>query len=135
MNLCAFKQRKRLITSFIPIIMMAAFALKAVIPAGFMPESKNGFMAMVICSGMGEKTVFVPNSETPPSEHHNDTTAKEVCAYQVVGSAKILLDVRAFTLALPSSQNIPQNFANEQTLVSSLYISFIARAPPVINQA
>jgi hypothetical protein len=130
MNLCAFKHRRRLIFSFILVMMVVAFALKAIIPAGFMPEAKGGFMEMVICSGMGERTVLVPNSDTLPSEHHNDTFDKEVCAYQVLASGKVLVSAPAVVFHEPQPEKLSTNITDDSFIVSKHQLSFEARGPP-----
>lgn len=119
-------------SSFILLMMVAAFALKAVIPAGFMPEAKGGFIEMVICSGMGEKTVLIPNSEMPPSGHHDDTAAKESCAYQVLASGKILLPSAIVTLLEPQSAALSAYVENDSVAVSADRLSFEARGPPSV---
>ncbi len=112
------------------MMMVAAFALKAIIPAGFMPENKNGFMEMVICSGMGEKTILVPNSETPSSEHDNDTTAKEVCAYQVLASGKVLVPAPVLAFLEPQPEKLFVDITDDRFIISTNSLSFEARGPP-----
>lgn len=110
--------------------MVLAFVLKAVIPAGFMPETKNGFMELVICSGMGEKTILVPNGETPSSEHQDDKAGKDVCAYQILASGKILVpDVTAIQSA-PVREEAHSAQTDDSRLLSAHHLSFEARGPP-----
>ncbi len=132
MNLCAFKNRKHLISAFILMMMVAAFALKAIIPVGFMPEAKGGFMEMVICSGMGEKTVFVPNSDIPLSENQNDTKAKDVCAYQVLASGKILIPSPVVALLILPSEKLSTYISNDNFVTFVNQLSFDARGPPSV---
>ena len=119
-------------SSFIIMMMVMAFVMKAIIPSGFMPESKNGFMEMVICSGMGEKTVLVPNSETPLSEHHNGTTAKEICAYQLLSSGKMILPLPIAALPEFQSSKILGYIADDSFIFSAKSLSFEARGPPSV---
>lgn len=130
MNLRAFNQQKRLIPSFILMVMVAAFALKAIIPAGFMPETKNGFMELVICSGMGEKTVLVPMDDAAPSEHQDDKSSKDICSYQVLSSGQILVPVALATLPAPTLQAFSIAIPADGIVTSAHILSFEARGPP-----
>jgi hypothetical protein len=61
------------------MIVLLALICQFLIPAGFMPNLTGaGKTALVICSGMGEKTIFVDaagsgSDQTPASSHSGDT--------------------------------------------------------------
>lgn len=112
--------------------MMLAFTLKAVLPAGFMPGHKDGLMALVICSGMGEKTIFVPAEENAPApqDHRDGKAEKSVCAYQAVVSGKTLIPTPVVAFATPIAVLSHEIEADEQRPLSSLSRSFEARGPP-----
>ncbi len=76
------------------MVLLLAFLVKAIIPAGFMPgATSDGYTTMVICSGMGEKTVLVPNDQNAPDEQSADHGQNDLCAYQAASSQKILIDI------------------------------------------
>ncbi len=116
---------------FLSLILLA-FALKAFIPAGFMPDFTGGMTKMVICSGMGEKTIYVPNDDntSPPPEHSGSA---DYCAYQISSSSKDLMpflqeDIKPFenlvsTLFYAVSSDIQTHFQHVQN----------ARAPPSLS--
>lgn len=61
------------------MIALLATLSQFVIPAGFMPHITGaGKVALVICSGIGEKTIFIDaagsgSDQTPASSHSGDT--------------------------------------------------------------
>ncbi len=86
-------------------VIFIAFLLQATIPLGFMPdfESRSG-TALVICSGYGEKTVYV--DDDGQQGHH----AAKPCAYSILAlfsgpAAPPELDLSAVvvSIALPNS--------------------------------
>jgi hypothetical protein len=105
--------------------------VKSVLPAGFMPTvNADGFTEIVICSGMGEKTITVPSDENTDSPHEEDRQASEVCAYQILASGKILLNAPAFALAAPAMTTLPSAFASDRIVFAASNRSFTARGPP-----
>lgn len=72
-------------------LVLAGFVLLNVLilslmPAGFMPEfNADGKVAIVICSGLGEKTIYVDADAAPDHPHdnpsHDDQSAPNTCAY------------------------------------------------------
>ncbi len=130
MNLTGDKRQKTLASSCVMMMIVLAFALKSVLPAGFMPViNKDGFTQIVICSGMGEKTITVPADENPSSDHKEDQASK-ICAYQVLASGKILLSPPAFTLPAPVVSRSPIKLFNDQSPHTTTILSFAARGPP-----
>lgn len=59
-------------------VVAVALALLALIPAGFMPTfAGGGKVAIVICSGAGEKTILVDARDAPAGDHG----ASQTCPY------------------------------------------------------
>lgn len=129
MNIYGFKQQKRIISILIMVMMVTALAFKAIIPAGFMPESKGGFMELVICSGMGEKTIIVP-SEDPQSPSHQNKKADKACAFQALTSGKALVPAPIALLPVPDVTQVPAVISNNSVAPSFYQLSFEARGPP-----
>lgn len=108
-----------------------AFAVKALLPAGFMPVvNKDGFTQIVICSGMGEKTITVPSDEAP-SQEHQETSSDKVCAYQVLASAKPLLSPPNFVLPAPPILRDDFVSLDDTAPTTFTILSFDARGPPL----
>ncbi|PZQ48225.1 MAG: hypothetical protein DI551_01685 [Micavibrio aeruginosavorus] len=111
--------------------MLFAVLIKAALPAGFMPTvAKDGFTEIVICSGMGEKTISVPSGDNPEPSHQDNQQTGKVCAFQVLVSGKILLDGPTFTLVAPPSSAVSVDFTNDRTFRSAAVLSFAPRGPP-----
>lgn len=111
--------------------MILALAFKAILPAGFMPViGKDGVTEIVICSGMGEKTITVPSNGNPESGHQDQEKTDQVCAFQVLASGKSLLNAPAFTLAAPVVSSVSADDIAGETFLSSINLSFTARGPP-----
>lgn len=108
-----------------------AFALKAILPVGFMPVvNKDGFTQIVICSGIEEKTITVPSDKGPASGHHEDGKADKVCAYQVLSSGKIILFPPILAIDTPVMPHAVVEISKENPLPSNTNFSFTARGPP-----
>jgi len=130
MNLFALARQKTWMSSCVLLMIALAFTLKAVIPAGFMPTvSKEGFTKIVICAGMGEKTILVPSGETPSHNHH-DGHEDKVCAYQVISSQKLLLNLPAIELSAPALVLLSNPVFPEAPVTAQTFVSLSARGPP-----
>ena len=64
-------------------LMLLAMILAALVPTGFMPSFGNGGkVAIVICSGMGSKTIMVDAADyAPAADHQQDDTDQSACPY------------------------------------------------------
>lgn len=114
------------------LFVAVAFVVKAFLPSGFMPVvNKDGFTQIVICSGMGEKTITVPSDDMPSQDHQNAPSDK-VCAYQILASAKLLFTPPALTIPAPSILRDDFVSPDETTHVTFVTLSFDARGPPVV---
>ena len=112
------------------LIVLAAFAVQAVLPAGFMPSvSKDGFMEIVICSGMDQKTVLVPADDVAPSDHQ-DKKENPVCAYQTLAAQKILIAPPAFVPPVVATLEISAAHFTAQISAQFPVYSIAARGPP-----
>lgn len=107
------------------MLMLLAFSLKAFLPAGFMPEVKDGVMQIVICSGMDQKVISVPSDE---ADH--GSSAAEHCPYQVLTSAKLLSAPAVLFFHEARAVSVVENIS-EQSFSISLYAHSVeARGPP-----
>jgi hypothetical protein len=117
------------ISAGIFLLMVLAVFVKSMIPAGFMPDVQSGMIKMVICSGMGEKTIYVPTEDAPDHSQQPDQS-NDHCAYQNFGTAKIdhaVSENRAYDFSLVSEKII---YA-EQNIISAFYPhSLSLRGPP-----
>ena len=109
--------------------MACAFMAKAAIPAGFMPGTdKNGMTALVICSGMGEKTVMVPADAPAPVQ--NDQTGP--CDYFLSAAHKIIdVDIPLIPMA-DNPLLIAETVFKDTVLVAASISSISARGPPAL---
>ncbi len=124
-------KRGQVMASIMMLFLIAAVAIKAILPAGFMPViGKDGFTQIVICSGAGEKLITVP-SDDAPEDGHQGTASGDLCAFQVVTSSTPLPSASP---ALPSAPVfLKSGFVHvyEQTPRSNVHLSFDARGPPL----
>lgn len=114
--------------------MLLAVLVKSVFPAGFMPTvDKNGFTEIVICSGMGERTISVPN-ENAPTDHHEDKTSSGICSFATLASA-IDLPVVTFATVLADTGNISTPKLTTE-LAPDVHFDqpYPPRGPPAVNQ-
>jgi len=126
----AAKSHSRMASSLMLLLVVFTFTLKAVLPAGFMPViNKDGFTEIVICSGMGEKTIKIPSDESPSPDHKDDQAGK-ICAYQVLASGKTLLSLPAFAIPTPVLSREVVQFIVENKPTTTVTLSFDARGPP-----
>ncbi len=117
-------------SSLMMLVVALAVLLKSVIPAGFMPAfDKDGFTQIVICSGMGQKTILVPSDGVPATDHQDDTVAK-VCAYQMLASGKTILPPLVALIPAPIVTRLFVDAIEDIDFVSAPYRSFEARGPP-----
>ncbi len=62
--------------AFAAALALCAFLLLAFIPAGFMPSfAPDGKVAIVICSGMDSKTIYVDADQAPAGPSHERADA------------------------------------------------------------
>lgn len=116
-------------SAFIMMLMLLAFAVKALIPAGFMPDYGNGFMKLVICSGMGEKTILVPASDNSPHDQGTELS-DEHCAYQTLTFANHVPVPAIFTITAGTFINLPTPRTQTPLLADLHAHSIAARGPP-----
>ncbi len=133
MSFCNSKafQRNKIAAFMVLAIMLLAFGFKAVIPAGFMPENKNGFIELVICSGMDMKTVLVPSDDAPPSDHKEQQSDK-ICAFQTFASGKAIVPAPVAFLPYPLLEQVSAAIADNDVSPLSVNLSFEARGPPSV---
>lgn len=129
MILASENRRINIFTTAMLLVMALSFAVKAAIPAGFMPDSKGGFTKLVICSGMGEKTVYVPADENPASGEKHASSADH-CPYQTLTTAKII-PAPSIPLTIGSVIVAAEQVSADQIFLPALPLhSLAARGPP-----
>jgi hypothetical protein len=112
-------------------LVIFAMFLKSAIPAGFMPTfDKEGFTQIVICSGMGQKTITVPSDNAPATDHQDNASAK-VCAYQMLASGKIILPPPVAILPAPIVTRAFSVIMEDVHAAFSTTLPFEARGPPI----
>ena len=112
------------------MIVLVAFVAKSIVPVGFMPVfNKDGFTQIVICSGMGEKTITIPDEGTSPSKEQNHKT-QDICSYGAATSAKVLLSDHFIVAYMPIILMVQTIYNHDTVLKLSTLFSFAARAPP-----
>lgn len=117
-------------SSLTALLVVLALLLKSAIPAGFMPAfDQEGFTQIVICSGMGQKTVTVPSNDAPATDHQGNAASK-VCAYQMLASGKTILPPPVAILSAPVVARVFAAIADDADAASVLSFSFEARGPP-----
>jgi hypothetical protein len=119
------KHTKARLSNIIIVMMLLAFSLKAFIPAGFMPGKSAGLTKLVICSGVGQKTIYLPSDKS--EDKHESVT--EHCAYNVTASFTFLLTPPVFT---PPSQSLIQTSPDidHVALGTKRILALSARGPP-----
>jgi hypothetical protein len=123
------QKQSSILKGIILSLMFIGFALKAVLPAGFMPDAKSGVVAMVVCSGMGEKTIYVPDDGN--KDHAPKHEQKDYCPYQVLTQAKGFID------HAPQALPVTFHYINAAVVLSQVMVrtswhtGFSARAPPL----
>jgi hypothetical protein len=75
-----------IMTRMIHIMVFLGVLLQALIPLGFMPGA-NAATPIVICSGLGEKTIYVDDNGQPV-EHQQDKAEKS-CAFSLTAFGMI----------------------------------------------
>ncbi len=109
--------------------MLAAFLLKAAIPAGYMPGAgSDGYTTLVICGAMGEKTVRVPIGDAAPSQE--DHMGDKACAYHLAGMQKILLSAPPVIIVPQPTPDAPVYIFPRAVLLSENTLSYDPRGPP-----
>lgn len=108
-----------------------AFLLRSLIPAGFMPQQEgSGWRAMVICTGAGSSSIYVPANKIPAPAHKPAAEHKaEGCAF----SASFLWsDVPS--LEFSPAQALAQSAlwpATADVLAGHAVKSYLSQGPPV----
>ncbi len=106
-----------------------AIALNAFIPTGFMPSfSSVGKVAIVICSGIGEKTVYI-DADTTKTDTHG--TNKQPCPYFLAHHpVKIdILSVSTIHLVYTSTGFITLTANNPISVHDDIHVP---RGPPIL---
>jgi hypothetical protein len=114
-------------------LMILGVLLQALIPAGFMPSfAKDGKVALVICSGLGEKTVFVDADDYSAPDHQSDNDDNSACPYFLAQTpAQLSSPVIVADAMLPVADLVV--FNTSDTLIDQPYLPAPpARGPPAV---
>lgn len=72
---------------------LALFALRALVPAGYMPDlaaAGDGQVRIVICTGYGSKSILVDETGAPADDQNADRSGHGDCAFGTVSGAAFL---------------------------------------------
>lgn len=110
-------------------IVLLALLCRAFVPAGFMPAASGGQQAIVICSGFGEKTIYVDDSGKPVSTDH--AVDGQSCSFALGGTP--VLPAPAFAAAFCAETGFaPVLPCPHQVLIPApVFEQTRAQAPPV----
>lgn len=113
---------------FLLVMAGLALAVQSLIPAGFMPEmGKRAGGFITICSGMGEKTVYVPGDSAPDHQAEQSACAFSflIAAPQTIAPAMPVYIAASF---VPADMAEPVRFA----VRPSFNIALPPTGPPAI---
>jgi hypothetical protein len=110
------------------ILVFLAFAMQSIIPAGFMPDinASAAGTKLVICSGIGEKTIYL-DQDGQPVEHKEFSK----CAYSILSSGG---QPAYFTLAAPVDFDNPAEPFYRVAEISGLsFLTPDSTGPPALS--
>ncbi len=111
------------------MILLLAFAVRCLIPAGFMPgQGQDGVFSIVICTAMGTETILVDTDNNPVSDH-DDTANPLDCPFAPVLAQGLLNDAPP----VPASALVyqPVVYASVPALrLAALPAFYAAQGPP-----
>lgn len=102
------------------VLALIGIAARALVPAGFMPDiQQSSGIALVICSGIDEKTIYVDDRGQPAPVHKDQKPCEFSCtSHAVTPAVPFVLQAQGLqTLSVP---HIPE----------SAVIAFAMPAPP-----
>jgi|GEM_PF-2414405 len=132
MNFFMGQHSAKVLSSLFLMAVLVAVVVNAVIPAGYMPQNKRGFVELVICSGMGEKTVLVDAGDVPAGDHQDKTDTANFCAYQFLASAKIPVVPQIIILPVFHFETLAKTMFSGTFLPRIYSASITARGPPSV---
>jgi len=109
-------------------LVFVAFFIQAFIPAGFMPDSKDGG-TIVICSGDGFKTIPSP-FDTTPHEREDNHTSSSFCPFQITAFGPGFGWIPSLTSVHSNIIILCDDLMDRTLFKSFTFPSFLARAPP-----
>lgn len=122
---------RRQCAALLLFLAFAGLVARALIPAGFMPDvTQSGSMAMVICSGVSEKLVYLDDDGTVHDAPVQKAAAP--CDYTLtVHLASLIVPVVALFLTDYDRFAVAASAAAAQ--YSAPPLPYIARGPPVFS--
>lgn len=106
-------------------LFVVCFALRALIPAGFMPDFsaiKDGKISVVICTAQGNKTITVTLDGKPG---HSPSNAHDVCPFAAAPAAGSVPEVIQVRAAAPE--------ANVRLFPSQTELVIVRRVGPILG--
>lgn len=114
-------------------LMLLAVLAMAFVPAGFMPSvTPDGKIAIVICSGMDSKTVYVDADQAPAGETEDRAASQDACPYMLASASAAPMGDLILPLSFPAR---PEQFltkADTPVLESATTLPPPARGPPSV---
>lgn len=110
---------------------MLGIVLHAMVPTGFMPAAENGKITLVICSGMGEKTIVVDakdhlQSSDQSSDEHQSVSA---CPYFLAQFMGFYPEQPALAVPVFVSASL-WNLQHDQDAFTNFFVLPPPRGPP-----
>jgi hypothetical protein len=117
-------------------VLLLLFLVKSFVPIGFMPNISlaslnEPFQAVVICSGLEEKTILVDQDGNEVSQTSDHQTNKNICEFSIT----TIFDSALLQRLHIETAMVSFNYQAQQSFVSLVYYphSYQSRAPPIVN--
>lgn len=120
---------------FLMVVTLLIFGLKALIPAGFMPEfDADGKATLVVCTAQGTKLVEVDADILPPSDtHSNMQMDHDTCPYAPLLAEATNLNIPALSAVAIAANNQYVYYNTVSRDLAATY-NWKSRAPPTLIQ-
>lgn len=103
--------------------------VRAFVPVGFMPSSTPDVTALTICSGFGERVVYLDSHgeehPAPVHDHHNNNGCSFALSSSFTHAAPILLFETPHVIAL-----VREELYTTPTASTRVFKNFDAQGPP-----
>jgi hypothetical protein len=115
---------------FILLIAAFAFTMTSMVPKGFMRAvDGQGKMAIVICSGAIQKTIYIDQEQVPDEGNTDEQQPADSCPATIVSHQQLLTPVATLFLPLLRSYESFNESLNGAVIQQAINIEQ-SRAPP-----
>jgi hypothetical protein len=114
-------------------ILMLGMILHSLLPTGFMPSIDDGKITLVICSGMGEKTITVDAKDFSPvdSGKHDPSDGSSSCPYYLAQLTGLYPEQSSIVVPFSGSR-LSWTLEPYQVIDARGYSISFARGPPIL---